>query len=491
MTDNNDLDLLIRGHTPIIAIESFEEQRVLEYLVNSAVKSNIPLFKWSVTDGLVRLDVDLGPQKNIAAAQDVLRHIKSAKLQGLYVLLDMDPWLNDPVNIRFVKEIAMMFDGNQGKLIFVSHQSQLPDGLSRLSVLFRLRLPNHEELDTLIRVEAQRWQQQSGQRVRTDRATLDILIKNLSGLSSSDAKRLIHNAIVNDGAITENDLPNVIQAKYRLLNREGTLSFEYDTTPFSEVGGMEKLKKWLQQRQPAFANATGASGLDRPKGILLLGVQGCGKSLAAKAVAGMWSVPLLRLDFGRLYNKYIGETERNLRHALQTAEVMSPCVLWIDELEKGISGNNDEDGTSRRLLGTLLTWMAENTKHVFIVATANNIDQLPPELIRKGRMDEIFFVDLPNAAIRERVLTIHLKKRKIDTGMIDVPQLAAACDGFSGAEIEQAVVSVLYANHETKQVIDTKALLEEISRTRPLSVVMAEKIMQLRIWANDRTVAVD
>lgn len=491
MTDNNDLDLLVRGHTPIIAIESFEEQRVLDYLLNTPRKLSTPLFKWSVTEGLERLDTKLGPQKNISSAQDVLRHIKSAELQGLYVLLDMDPWLNDPVTIRLVKEIAMMFDGNAGKLILISHQSQLPDGLSRLSVKFQLRLPSTEELEALIKTEAQSWMLKAGQRVRTDRETIATLIKNLSGLSISDAKRLIHNAIVNDGAINDTDLPEVIKAKYQLLNRDGSLTFEYDTTPFSEVGGMEKLKKWLQQRQPAFSDDAGATGLDRPKGILLLGVQGCGKSLAAKAVAGMWSIPLLRLDFGRLYNKYIGETERNLRQALQTAEVMSPCVLWIDELEKGISGNNDEDGTSRRLLGTLLTWMAENSRQVFIVATANNIEQLPPELIRKGRMDEIFFVDLPNTAIRERVLTIHLEKRKIVTSLIDIPQLAVACDGFSGAEIEQAVVSVLYANHETKKPIDTNSLLEEIRRTRPLSVVMAEKIMQLRVWASDRTVAVD
>jgi SpoVK/Ycf46/Vps4 family AAA+-type ATPase len=491
MTENNDLDLLVRGHTPIIAIESIEEHRVLEYLLNTPIKSNTPLFKWSVTEGLERLDTNLGPQKNISSAQDVLRHIKSAELQGLYVLFDMDPWLNDPVTIRLVKEIAMMFDGNAGKLILVSHQSLLPDGLTRLSVKFQLKLPNNDELEELIKAEAHSWQLKSGHRVRTDRETLTKLIKNLSGLSLSDAKRLIHNAIVNDGAINETDLPEVIQAKYRLLNRDGSLSFEYDTTPFSEVGGMGNLKKWLQQRQPAFSDVEGKSGLDRPKGILLLGVQGCGKSLAAKAVAGMWGIPLLRLDFGQLYNKYIGETERNLRQTLQTAEVMSPCVLWIDELEKGISGNNDEDGTSRRLLGTLLTWMAENKQQVFIVATANNIEQLPPELIRKGRMDEIFFVDLPNTPIRESILTIHLTKRKIDTTLIDVARLAIACDGFSGAEIEQAVVSVLYTNHETKNPIETNTLLEEFSRTRPLSVVMDEKIMQLRIWASDRTVTVD
>lgn len=491
MTDQNDLELLIRGHTPIIAIESHEELRALDYLLKAAITSTIPLFKWSVTEGLQRLDIDLGAHKSMTEAQSVLRHIKSAGVQGMYALLDIDPWLSDPVTIRLLKEIAMLFDGKQGKLILISHHSELPDSLSRLAVQFRLRLPDNAELEQLIVNEAQSWQQQTKQRVRTDRDTLDKLIKNLSGLSISDAKRLVRNAMVNDGAITESDLPDVMQAKHKLLNRDDTLSFEYDTTSFSEVGGMDKLKNWLHQRHVAFADTTGTSGLDRPKGILLLGVQGCGKSLAAKAVAGVWSVPLLRLDFGQLYNKYIGETERNLRQALHTAEVMSPCVMWIDELEKGISGSNDEDGTSRRLLGTLLTWMAENKQPVFIVATANQIDQLPPELIRKGRMDEIFFVDLPNASIRERVLVIHLTKRDIACDTLDLPRLAAACEGFSGAEIEQVVVSVLYAHPEKKQAITTEMLLNEITRTRPLSVVMDEQITRLRLWAVDRTVAVD
>lgn len=491
MADNNDLDLLIRGHTPIIAIESFEEQRVLDFILDSALKTTVPLFKWSVTEGLTRMDLESGAQLIEADAKSVLRHIKSTEVPALYVLLDMDPWLSDPVTVRLVKEVAMLFDGTKGKLVLISHQSSLPPSLSRLSVNYTLRLPNKEELDQIIREEAWKWNQQTGIRVRTDRESLELLAKSLSGLTSSDTRRLVHSAIVNDGAITEDDLPEVIDAKYRLLNRDGTLSFEYNTTPFSEVGGMDKLKAWIQQRKPAFADEAGVAGLDRPKGILLLGVQGCGKSLAAKAVAGTLGVPLLRLDFAQLYNKYIGESERNLRQALQTAEVMSPCVLWIDELEKGISANNSDDDTSRRMLGTFLTWMAENKKHVFLVATSNQIEQLPPELIRKGRMDEIFFVDLPNQSIREQVLSIHLKKRKIDTSAIDIPQLAAACEGFSGAEIEQAVVSVLYANHAPQQVIDTNAILAEFARTKPLSVVMAEQILRLRLWASERTVSVD
>jgi SpoVK/Ycf46/Vps4 family AAA+-type ATPase len=224
---------------------------------------------------------------------------------------------------------------------------------------------------------------------------------------------------------------------------------------------------------------------------LLLGVQGCGKSIAARAVAGAWKVPLLRLDFGRLYNKYIGESESNIRQALKTAEVMSPCVLWIDELEKGISVSENDDGTSQRILGTLLTWMAENKKQVFIVATSNAVEQLPPELIRKGRLDEVFFVDLPDAEVRESIFNIHADKRELDKSSLDMAKLAQMTAGYSGAEIEQLVVSAIYSAHAEKSGVTMKVLLEEIENTKPLSGLMAEKIAALRIWAKNRTVSVD
>jgi SpoVK/Ycf46/Vps4 family AAA+-type ATPase len=492
MSDKHDLELLILGHIPIISIETFEERRALDLLVDVAIKKYLPVFKWAVTEGLQRLDINLDPQKHVSDPQDALRHIKSSGLQGLYILLDFSPYLTDPINTRLLKEIAMTFDGNKGKIILISHQLELPDGLSRLSAHFHLRLPDNKILNQLIKDQAQLWKQENNTRVRTDKNTLGRLIQNLSGLSYKDAKRLIRNAIIDDGAITESDLPEVMQAKYKLLNQDEILAFEYETAHFSDVGGMKKLKTWLMHRASAFQgdNST-PSNLDSPKGILLLGIQGCGKSLAAKAVAGIWGVPLLRLDFGQLYNKYVGETERNLRQALHTAEVMSPCVLWIDELEKGISSSSEDEGTSKRLLGTLLTWMAEKKHAVFIVATANQIDILPPELIRKGRLDEIFFVDLPNKEIRQKIFYIHFEKRDIATQHIDIEELATACNGFSGSEIEQVIVSTMYANHSSKTKIDTKSLLDEIERTRPLSVVMAEQIQQLRLWAKQRTVSVE
>jgi SpoVK/Ycf46/Vps4 family AAA+-type ATPase len=280
-----------------------------------------------------------------------------------------------------------------------------------------------------------------------------------------------------------------MQAKYELLNRGGVLAFEYDTAQFADLGGMARLKEWLRVRKPAFDGS--APHLESPKGVLLLGVQGCGKSVAAKAAAGIYGVPLLRLDFATIHNKYIGESERNLRESLATAETMSPCVLWIDEIEKGISTGEGDSGTSRRLLGTFLTWLAEKKTRVFVVATANDISSLPPELVRKGRLDEIFFVDLPSSAIREDVLRIHAKKRNLTLSENHVRQLAVACEGFSGAEIEQAVVSAVYAAHATGAPAGAQHVLQEIRVTRPLSVTMEEKISELRSWAAERTVPAD
>jgi SpoVK/Ycf46/Vps4 family AAA+-type ATPase len=280
-----------------------------------------------------------------------------------------------------------------------------------------------------------------------------------------------------------------MQAKYRLLDQGGALSFELDTARFSEVGGLRQLKRWLQQRRDVFLQSD--SGLDPPRGILLLGVQGGGKSLAARAVAGLWGLPLLRLDFGALYNKFFGETERNLRSSLATAQAMAPCVLWVDEIEKAIASGDYDSGTSQRVLGTLLTWMAERKEQVFLVATANRIDRLPPELIRKGRLDEIFFVDLPDAETRQQIFAIHLDRRGHAPGLFELARLADASAGFSGAEIEQAVVAGLYLAREQGQTLSTSHLLTEIGRTRPLSVVMAEQLASLRAWAADRTVPAD
>jgi len=495
MSDRRDLELVLRSGVPIIAIETTDEARFLELLTRIAIESPTagyrPLFRWSVTDGLQRLDLELEPQRHAIEPKDVLGHIRAVTKPGIYALLDFHPFLSDPVNTRLLKDIALGTNRTSSVVLLVSHRIDLPGELAKCSARFELRLPDTGARRAIVmRVAAEHQESEPGRRVEIDSKALDILVQNLSGLDHADAERLARAAIVDDGALTRSDLPSVMQAKYRLLNQSGVLSFEYDTARFSEVAGFSSVKRWLKHRRSAFS-ASHPEGLDPPKGILLLGVQGCGKSLAAKAAASALGVPLLRLDFGTLYNKYHGETERNLREALKTAEVLSPCVLWLDEIEKGVAVDGSDTGTSQRVLGSLLTWMAERKARVLMVATANDIQALPPELIRKGRFDEIFFVDLPTPEQRAHVFEIHLGRRGLDPKAFDLEALSAASDGFSGAEIEQVVVAALYAAHAERRPLDGTHLAGEIARTRPLSVIMSERVSALRAWARSRTVPAD
>jgi SpoVK/Ycf46/Vps4 family AAA+-type ATPase len=301
--------------------------------------------------------------------------------------------------------------------------------------------------------------------------------------------RLARRAIFDDGALTADDLPPVLAAKYRLLNRGGTLTYEPDTAKFAEIGGLARLRPWLQSRKPAFDGS--APGLDPPKGVMLIGVQGCGKSLACRAAAGILGVPLLRLDFGSLYSKWHGESEKNLRESLRAAEALAPCVLWVDEIEKAIASGDGDSGVSRRVLGTFLTWLSEQRSRIFVVATANDLTALPPELVRKGRFDEIFFVDLPREAARAEILAIHAKKRSVPLSQQELAALAARTEGYSGAELEQGIVAALYTAQAMKRPMSAALIAHELQSTQPLSVVMGEQVAALRAWARDRTVPAD
>jgi SpoVK/Ycf46/Vps4 family AAA+-type ATPase len=496
MHNQRDLELILRSRVPIVVIETRDESRLLDLLkainFSRATQEHMPLFRWTVTDGLQRIDILLEPQLHNSEPTEVLRHIRAVSKPGIYVLLDFHPYLADPVNVRLFKDICMNFSKVPRQLVLVSHEVELPRELESYSAQFDLALPTETERKKIVKRVAREFAADNpGSRVQVDPKAYGLLIQNLAGLPRRDTEQLARNAIFNDGAISKNDLPRVMEAKYELLNRGGILQFEYDTAKFNDVGGLEKLKHWLTQRKPAFLSDADAGHLDTPKGVLLIGVQGCGKSLAAKATAGIFGLPLLRLDFANLYDKYHGETERNLRESLNTADVMSPCVLWIDEIEKGLAGRGGETGTTQRVLGSFLTWMAQKKSQVFVVATANDISALPPELVRKGRFDEIFFVDLPNSEIRKLIAEIHLSNRGQDTNTFDLDNIADATQGFSGAEIEQAVVAALYAAHAQKKSLATEHVLAEVKRTKPLSVVMAERIELLRRWAEGRTVACD
>jgi SpoVK/Ycf46/Vps4 family AAA+-type ATPase len=492
LRDVDSLKLLIQSRIPLVFIRSRDEERAMHLVTRTAIALNEPVFRWTATEGLLRLEtVDAVPQRLNIEPQAVLGHIRALTLGGIFVLLDFHNYLDDPMHRRLLKDIALGYARAPRTVILVSADITVPEELRTLSAELELSLPTPAELRTIVQLAANEWMEQNGgRRVRADAQALDLLIRNLSGLTAADAKRLARIA-VHDGVISRSDLPQVMKAKYQLLDQNGVLTFEYNTAPFSQVGGLAKLKRWLELRKPVFLNPVNQPGLDAPKGVLLLGVQGSGKSLAAKATAGLFGVPLLRLDFGSLYNKYHGETERNLREALKTAEVMAPCVLWLDEFEKGLSSADDDQGTSRRVLATVLTWMSERKAPVFLAATANDIGRLPPELLRKGRFDEIFFVDLPHAEVRAEIFRIHLQQRQLDPEMFGLAQLAAASDGFSGAEIEQAIVAGLYAAHARNVKLKTEQLLEEIRQTKPLSVVMAERVSALRAWAAERTVPAD
>ena len=492
INDIHDLGLVLDSKVKLVVIESWDERRVLETLTSLAIKRSLGLYTWSVTEGLQRLGfaADASAESASLEPEAALKLIKYDPQPNLYVLCDLHPYLVDnPKLVRLLKEIALAEGAHKPTLVLVSHALKLPAEVQRYAAHFALALPSEEELLAIVRDEATRWSEGNrGARVRTDNRTLQQVVKNLRGMSHAEARALARRVICDDGAITQDDLPELNKSKFQLLDLEGVLSFEYDTARFAEVGGLRAFKRWLSEREPAFL---AGQSEDLPKGVMLVGVQGGGKSLAAKAVTGLWGLPLLRLDFACLYNKFFGETERNLREALQLAERMAPCVLWMDEIEKGLASGDHDGGVSQRVLGTLLTWMAERKAPVFLVATANAIDRLPPELVRKGRFDELFFVDLPDAEVRAEIFAIHLQRRELAPAQFDLPALAAACEGFAGAEIEQAVVSALYAAQARQHAVDQALLLQTIQSSAPLSVVMAEDLARLRAWADGRTVSAD
>jgi len=486
-----DLAAIVRSRIPLIAVESNEEPQIVSMVGQIARQLQLRGFTWSVTEGLQAFSPADQPTESVIKSQEVLRYIKSAPPHCLFVLLDFHPYMTDNVHVRFLKDIALAYPKHFCTVVLLGNALPIPEELRPFTAYFRMPLPSSDELREIVYDVAGEWGTQHGFRsVQTTNKVLDLLIRNLTGLTATDARRLARKAINDNGVISESELPDVMRAKYELLGRDSPLSFEYETAQFADIGGMRRLRQWLEVRR-SFFHEGALDTIDMPRGVLLLGVQGCGKSLAAKAAAGIFAMPLLRLDFGVLYSKYYGETEKNLRKALETADVMAPCVLWLDEIEKGLAVGDDDDGLSRRVLGTLLTWMSERRKPVFIVATANDIERLPPEMVRKGRFDEIFFVDLPPLNTRKEIFKIHLEKRYLHPPDYDLDALAKAAEGFSGSEIEQAIVSARYTAHASGREVTQADLLAELKQTKSLSVLMAEKVREIREWAKERTVSCD
>jgi ATP-dependent 26S proteasome regulatory subunit len=483
----NDLTILINANIGLIAIETYDETRALSLLASYFRKEGRPCWRWSVSEGKQPLGFGLinDGDDRCFKPEEILQHIKKQQTAGTYVLCDLHPYLEDPKIVRLLKDIALNQQAAKNQVVLVSYRLRLPPEVARYAAMVPMSLPSDEE--------AKSWTESQGsERIRADNTALQKLVNNLKGLPHQDVRRLARGAIVDDGAITDTDLPTLSRAKFALMNMDSVLHFDYSTVDLADVAGLKNLKRWLAERKAVVVGGANPQNLlEAPKGVLLFGVQGGGKSLAAKAIAGAWGLPLLRLDMAALFNKFVGETERNLRDVLALADTMSPCVLWMDEIEKGLAQEDSDNATSKRLLGTLLTWMAERKSKVFLVATSNDISILPPELLRKGRFDEIFFVGLPDAEARLAMFAIHMKKRGLVCADFDISSLVDISDGYTGAEIEQAVVSATYAAAARSEVVNLAHIRDAILNTQPLSVVMAEKMAELTSWAQARAVPAD
>jgi SpoVK/Ycf46/Vps4 family AAA+-type ATPase len=487
----NDLEVLIDSQYPIICIETHEERRAEAILARIAGNMGLPFFHWVATEGVTRAG-KAQPVCTTRSAMEALNFISASSLDAVYLLKDLHRYLDDTLLVRKLRDMCHGFRQKRKSLVLTAPAFDIPAELSKEVVFFDLSLPSAQDLERLVRQVVRDISRHRKIVVNMDPPTIRGLVRNLQGLTLTEAERILTRAIVHDGKLSADDLPRILDVKKQQISRSGLIEFFPRQEDFAGIGGLHNLKHWLQVRKGAFSEEARRFGIDPPRGVLLLGIQGCGKSLMAKAVAREWELPLLRLDIGALFSKYIGETETNVREAIRLAESLAPVVLWVDEIEKAFSQPNGSDadgGLSARMLGTFLAWLQEKKQPVFIVATANNIHLLPPELLRKGRFDEIFFMDLPETTARAEIFRLHLVKRKRDPEAFDLEALARAAQGFSGAEIEQAIVSALYAAFAARRQLTSEDIALELRSTRPLSLTMKEHIDRMREWARGRTVS--
>lgn len=489
-----ELELLVRSRYALIVIDTWEIDRATAAVRHVASRLSLHHHEWSRSRGMTR-GVDAGAPliEDTAAPIDALRHVEREGT-GLFHFPLLGSYLDDPQVAAWVHEVVERFGARRGAVVISGRDVRLPESLRQYAIVVRLPAPSLDEYRSLLERVVREHTARMPVRVELTNESRARLLHNLLGLSLVEAERILTRLIMVDGALTEGDIPRIAVAKRQAVEQDGLLEYWPTTEGLAHVAGLAGLKTWLGKRRASVADPERASafGLPFPKGILLTGVPGCGKSLSAKAVAHEWQLPLLRLDPGSLFNKYVGDTEKNFRRALATAERMAPIVLWIDELEKAFASTGDQDGgVSQRVLGGFLSWLQERRGDVFVVATCNDVTVLPAEFIRKGRFDEVFFVDLPNVDARRAVFEIHLRRRRQDLRALDVRALADATDGFSGAEIEQAIVSALFEAFARSCALSTDLVLAEVAATRPLSMTMAERLAALRAWASERTVDAD
>jgi SpoVK/Ycf46/Vps4 family AAA+-type ATPase len=487
-----EIDTLIRARYPLLYLVSWEEQRLDAILEELARRHGKSYLGWSVTKGLRRLGgARTAAPDEIREPLEVLAAIERIAEPSLVVLKDFHPWLDDPTVVRSLRELSHTLKSTYTTLILLSPVLRIPPELEKEISVLDVPLPGPAELFTLLREIAQVVRQGNRAAVSLSREDVEALVKAAQGLTLSEAENAFARAIAVDQRLSRQDVGMILEEKRQVIRKSGLLEYQAAEERFDDVGGLTHLKAWLGRRGRAFSEPARRFGLPEPKGLLLLGVQGCGKSLTAKAIASSWNLPLLRLDMGRIFSNLVGSSEENLRRAIRVAESVAPVVLWTDEIEKGLSGtgssNVSDGGITARVFGALLTWLQEKTAPVFVVATANRIDLLPPELLRKGRFDEIFFIDLPAQAEREEIFRIHVARRGRRPEAFDLPGLAARTPGFSGSEIEQAVVSALYDAFAEGQELSQAHLARAVGEAVPLASTMREEIDRLREWARFRT----
>jgi SpoVK/Ycf46/Vps4 family AAA+-type ATPase/DNA-directed RNA polymerase subunit K/omega len=489
----SDLDTLIRARYPLIYLVSWEEQRLDAVLQDVAQNHGKALLQWSVTRGLRRVS---GARALTISEQsrdpiEALGAVAKLTEPSLVVLKDFHPFLDNPPVVRAMRELAQDLKSTYTTVILLSPTLTIPVELEKEISVLDVPLPSFRDLYQLLKEIVAVVRKGNKARVELTKDQAEQIIKAAQGLTLSEAENAFAKAIANDGVLDKDDIRLVLDEKRQVIRKSGLLEFVTVEQELAHVGGLDELKGWLNGRTGAFGEPARKFGLPAPKGLLLLGVQGCGKSLTAKAIASAWSLPLLRLDLGRIFSSLIGSSEENLRRAIRVAESVSPAVLWIDEIEKGLAGSSGaavtDSGVSARVFGSLLTWLQEKSAPVFVVATANRIEALPPELMRKGRFDEIFFIDLPSSAERRDIFRIHITRRKRDPAAFDLDALSTASAGYSGSEIEQAVIAGLYYAFAEGCELRQAHVMKAVQEAFPISSTMGEDIARLRDWAKNRT----
>ncbi len=475
-----ELTLHLLARYPYVYLQTWEERRARAVLDQVATKLDRPVFSWSVVDGVSGPE---GLEPGTRLPSDLLDWVSRLEVPAVVMVKDFHPYIEQPEVVRRLRDLAPVL-GEQGQgIIFVSPAAVLPSELEKDIIVLDLPLPGLREVATIFHGLLK------AEQIQIDLPLFERFVKAALGLTEAEIRRVYSKVQLQHGTFSEHQLADVIEEKSQIIRRTRFLEFVALTVRMDELGGLDNLKHWLTDRSAAFTEKARKYGLPQPKGLFLVGVQGCGKSLTAKAVADLWKIPLLRMDVASLMHG-VGEAEQGLRQAIQIAESMAPAVLWVDEIEKafaGVESGSAATASATRVFGSFVTWLQEKQAPVFVIATANDVRQLPPELLRKGRFDEIFFVDLPNIHEREIIFRIHLGKRDRDIGDFDTWMLAEASEKFSGAEIEQTVIDALFTAFAADREVETEDVVRAIRDTVPLARTMDERIKKLKEWARDRT----